>query len=270
MSLVIDRASYRYAGAAAPVLHEIGLELEPGRVLGVVGPNGAGKSTLCIVAVGLAPRTIGGELTGRVAIDDLDTTKAPAPQLAQAAGILFQEPNTQLASAAPTVWEEVAFAPRNLALPLDEVVERTWTAIEALGISGIADRDPARLSGGQAQLVALAGVLALQPRYLVLDEPTSQLDPLGTRLVGDALARAAQATGAGILIVEHKTDLLARLCDEIAVVVAGRVVDRAATNKILADDRLSGWGVLAPADLRLRKAVEAAGLEWSASWVPAP
>ena len=270
MSLVFAGVSYRYAGASAAVLHEIDLNVEPGRVLGLVGPNGAGKSTLCIVAVGLAPRTIGGELTGRVVIDDLDTVAARAPELAQRAGILFQEPHTQLASAAPTVWEEVAFAPRNLALPLDEVVERTWGAIDALGIGDIADRDPARLSGGQAQLVALAGVLALLPRYLVLDEPTSQLDPLGTKLVGDALERAARATGTGILIVEHKTDLLARLCDEVAVIEDGRIVARGSADQVLSDDRLDGWGVLPPAERRLRRAVEDVGLDWSESWVTAP
>jgi energy-coupling factor transporter ATP-binding protein EcfA2 len=270
VSLILERVGYRYAGTAGAVLHDIDLALKPGRVVGVIGPNGAGKSTLCVVAVGLAPRTIGGELTGRVVIDDLDTARASAPQLAQAAGILFQEPHTQLASAAPTVWEEVAFGPRNLALPPDEVIERTWTAIDALGIGAIVERDPGRLSGGQAQLVALAAVLALRPRYLVLDEPTSQLDPLGTQLVGDALAGAAKVTGAGILIVEHKTDLLARLCDEIAVIDGGQVVARGTTAEVLADDRLAGWGVLPPADLRLRKAVENAGLEWSASWASAP
>ena len=266
MSLAFERVSYRYAGAGSPVLHDIDLTLEPGHVLGAVGPNGAGKSTLCVVAVGLAPRTIGGELGGKVLIDELDTTAASAPQLAQVAGILFQEPQTQLASSAPSVWEEIAFGPRNLALPLDEVIERTWTAIDTLGIANIADRDPDRLSGGQAQLVALAGVLALQPRYLVLDEPTSQLDPLGTRLVGDALARAARSTGVGVLIVEHKTNLLARLCDEVAVIVDGRIVLQGLAPDVLADPRLPAWGVTPPSETRLRHAVEAAGLRWQVSW----
>jgi energy-coupling factor transport system ATP-binding protein len=266
MSLTLSGATYRYAGAADPVLHDINLLLEPGRVTGLIGPNGAGKTTVCLVAVGLAPRTIGGELTGRIGIDDLDTANAAAPELAQRAGILFQESSSQLVSAAPSVWEEVAFGPRNLGLPLDEVVERTWSAIDALGIADIAARDPLRLSGGQAQLVALAGVLCLKPHYLVLDEPTSQLDPLGTQLVGDALARAAATTGAGILVVEHKTDLLARLCDEVAVINAGRLVASGPASEILNDDRLEQWGVLPAAEGRLRRAVESAGLKWSAEW----
>ena len=169
-------------------------------------------------------------------------------------------------SAAPTVWEEVALGPRNLGLALDEVATRTWAALDALAITSLVERDPNRLSGGQSQLVALAGVLALGPRYLVLDEPTSQLDPLGTRLVGEALSRAAQTTGAGILIVEHKTELLARMCDEVAVIENGRIAAHGSATDILEDDRLTAWGVLPTPQRRLRTAVESAGLNWSAEW----
>lgn len=267
MSLSLGGVSYRYAGAAGPVLHDIDLTLAPGRIVGIVGPNGAGKSTLCLVAVGLAPRSIGGELDGRVTIDDLDTALASSAELAQRAGILFQDANNQLVSAAPTVWEEVAFGPRNLGLSLDEVAARTWAALDALAISSIVERDPSRLSGGQSQLVALAGILALQPPYLVLDEPTSQLDPQGTRLVGEALGRAAQTTGAGILIVEHKTELLARMCDEVAVVEDGRIVAHGSAGAMLEDDRLAAWGVLPTPQRRLRSAVESAGLDWAGEWV---
>ncbi len=266
MSLSFDNAGYRYAGSNRPVLHDINLTVEPGQICGVIGPNGAGKSTLCLVAVGLAPRTIAGELSGRVAIDGLDTAKAAPAELAQRAGILFQEPHAQLSGSAPTVWEEVAFGPRNLALPLDQLVDRTWSAIEAMGIADIVGRDPGRLSGGQAQLVALASVVALRPAYLVLDEPTSQLDPLGTRLVGEALERVARSTGAGILIVEHKTDLLADLCDDVVVLEAGGIVASGTADEVLADVRLEGWGVSPPAPVRLRRAVESAGLEWNSGW----
>ena len=191
MSLRLDGVSYRYAGSAATVLFGVDLVIEPGEVVGLVGANEAGKTTLCLVAAGLAPATIGGRLDGAVHIDDLTTADARPFQLAQRCGSLFQNPVTQLSGTAPTVWEEIAFGPRNLALPLAEVVARVDEAIRMLGIGDLVARDPARISGGQAQLVALAGVLALRPAYLVLDEPTSQLDPQGTRLVGDALAALA-------------------------------------------------------------------------------
>lgn len=266
MSLSFQSVGYRYAGAQAAALAEINLEVEPGRVVGVVGPNGAGKSTLCLAAVGLAPRTIGGDLSGRVMVDGLDTASASPSDLAQRAGILFQEPHSQLSDSVATVWEEVAFGPRNLGLPLDELIERTQSAMQSMGIEQIGERDPGRLSGGQAQLVALAGVVALRPQYLVLDEPTSQLDPLGTRLVGEALARVARSTQAGVLIVEHKTDLLAHMCDEIVVIDSGRIVARGPAADVLDDARLETWGVAPPAPTRLRRAVESAGLRWDEGW----
>jgi energy-coupling factor transport system ATP-binding protein len=112
----------------------------------------------------------------------------------------------------------------------------------------------------------LAAVLALGPQYLVLDEPTSQLDPLGTRLVGETLARAAKEAGIGVLIAEHKTDLLARMCDEVAVISNGAIVTRGAAADVLADPSLDAWGVASPADVSLRRAVVAAGLTWRGEW----
>jgi energy-coupling factor transporter ATP-binding protein EcfA2 len=160
---------------------------------------------------------------------------------------------------AGTVFEEVAFGPMNLGLPRDEVIARTWRALETLHVAPLAERDPARLSGGQQQLVALAGLLALAPRHLVLDEPTAQLDPAGTRLVADALAELA-AGGASILIAEQKTDLLAAICGRVVVLQEGRAVRDAAAEEVLGDPALEALGVAAPAGARLTRAVERAGL----------
>ncbi len=260
MSLRLAGAGYTYAGSGAPVLAGIDLEIEPGTVTGLMGANDAGKSTLCLVAAGIAPATIGGALEGTVSIDDLETGKSRPSDLAQRCGVLFQNPSTQLSGIAPTVWEEVAFGPRNLSLSLDEVIERVDTALAALGITALQERDPQRLSGGQAQLVALASVLALRPRYLVLDEPTSQLDPEGTHLVGDALAQAARATGAGILVAEHKADLLAGLVSSVVVLARGRIVMRGDPPTVLGDPALMDLGVAPPSIVRLQRAVADAGL----------
>lgn len=260
MSLRLRAVRYGYAGGGGPVLDGVQLELQPGDVLGVVGANESGKTTLCLVAAGIAPTTIGGRLEGDVTIDELATRGAASHQLAQRCGILFQNPATQLSGIAPTVWEEVAFGPRNLSLPLDEVIGRVEEAMQALGIAPLGERDPQRLSGGQAQLVALASVLALRPRYLVLDEPTSQLDPEGTRLVGDALARTADRTGAGILIVEHKTDLLAQLASHVVALDGGRIALHGPAAQVLADPGLESLGVAAPSAVRLARAAAAAGV----------
>ena len=251
---------YRYAGATAWALDGLDLELEPGEVLGVTGANDAGKTTLCLVGSGLAPGAIGGQLEGLVRVGGDDPRKLAPFRVAERCGILFQNAATQLSGTAVTVWEEVAFGPRNLGLDVATIIERVGWALELAGVSDLAERRPDRLSGGQAQLVALASVLALRPASLILDEPTSQLDPAGTILVGDALARLGRETGTALLIVEHKTDLLARISDRVAVVAAGRVAILGAADKVLADPRLPSLGVDPPAAVRLGRLAKEAGV----------
>ncbi|HEX7492196.1 MAG TPA: ABC transporter ATP-binding protein [Candidatus Limnocylindrales bacterium] len=262
-------ASYRYAGSSRPALSDVGLTVLPGRVVGVVGANESGKTTLCLVASGLAPVAIGGRLDGSVRVDGVETAGLAPHRLAQLCGMLFQNSLTQLSGATATVFEEVAFGPANLGLPVAEVVDRVRWALGLVGIDALALRDPARLSGGQGQLVALASVLALRPRYLILDEPTSELDPAGARSVADVLSRVAAETGAGILLVEHKLEILAGIADEVVVLEGGKVAlaDEAAT--VLADPRLAGLGVEPPAGVRLERAVVGAGIEWSAAMAAA-
>ena len=260
MALNMVGASYTYAGTTKPVLVDIDLAVPAGRVLGVVGPNDAGKSTLCLVAAGLAPTSIGGRLAGSVTLDGTETIDLKPYEAAQRCGILFQNPETQLSGTASTVFEEVAFGPRNIGLDLPEIVDRVDRSLALLGIEHLAPRDPDRLSGGQAQLVALASVLALQPGVLVLDEPTSQLDPAGTRLVGDALARLASEAGTAILIVEHKADLLARLTHEVAVIAEGRLIMQGPTGSVLGDLDAESIGVEPPAAVTIMRAAAEAGV----------
>jgi energy-coupling factor transporter ATP-binding protein EcfA2 len=257
--LQLESVTYRYAGAPRPSLHEVSMELRDGEVLGLVGASEAGKTTLCLVASGLAPRTVGGTLAGRVLLDGSDTTPLAMHELAGRVGIAFASPATQLSGVAATVYEEVAFGPMNLGVPRSELIARTEEALAALRIEALADRDPARLSGGQQQLVAIAGLLALRPTHLVLDEPTAQLDPAGTAMVAAALASLA-ASGSSILVAEQKTDLLAAICSRVAVLDAGRLVLDGLAAEILADPRLAVLGVAPPAAVQLRRAAGDAGL----------
>jgi energy-coupling factor transporter ATP-binding protein EcfA2 len=260
--LNLESVSYRYAGAGRPSLHDVSVTFGDGEVVGLAGRSEAGKTTLCLVASGLAPRTVGGTLSGRVLLDGEDAAPMAIHQLSGRIGIAFASPATQLSGVAGTVFEEVAFGPMNLGLPRDEILERTGEALATLGIEDLAARDPARLSGGQQQLVSIAGLLALRPSHLVLDEPTAQLDPHGTRLVGDALERLASA-GSSIAIAEQKLDLLAAICTRVVVLDGGRVAIDGPAASVLADARLSELGVRPPAAVRLERAAAESGISAS-------
>lgn len=212
--ILLEVAAYRYPGAAGWALPPTSLEVGAGEVVGVRGPNESGKSTLCLVASGLAPAAIGGELRGRVLLDGRPTTTLRPHELASRCGLLIDNPAVQLTGLHRTVYEEVAFGPCNLGLPVAEVHERTGSAIELLGIGPLAGRHPQHLSGGESQLVALAGLLALRPAHLALDEPTSRLDPERAARVADAIAAVA-ASGVGVLVAEHDEALLRRLCGRV-------------------------------------------------------
>ena len=259
--LRLTNASYRYAGAARLSLAAVDLDVGDGEIVGVVGASESGKTTLCLVASGLAPRSIGGTLTGALSVDGVVLSpERPMHEIAALVGMSFQNPATQLSQVSETVYEEVAFGALNLGLERAEVIARTSAALETLRIEHLAQRDPRQLSGGQQQLVAVAGLLAMRPRHLVLDEPTAQLDPEGTHLVGEALSRLAES-GTGLLITEHDTDLLARVCSRVAVLGGGAIVFAGEPRAVFADRRLAGLGVDPPAAVTLSRALNAAGLD---------
>ena len=200
---------YRYPGAAKQALGGVSLTLDAGEIVGVVGPNDAGKSTLCLVASGLAPASTGGDLTGRVTIDG-------------DVGIVFPDPATQRSGVTGTVFEEVAVGPVNLGRAVPDTVASVRAALRAVGLDELAERHPAHLSGGQAQLLAIASALAMDPRLLVLDEPTAQLDPDATDAVVAAL-RGLAAAGTALLIAEHRLDVLDALGARRLAVTGGRL-----------------------------------------------
>jgi len=257
--LTAEGITYRHAGARRPALRDVSLEVGDGEVVGLLGPNDAGKSTLCLVLAGLAPRVVGGHLSGRILLDGEAMAPLAMHELAGRVGIVFDDPGTQLSGVSRTVFEEVAFGPSSLAVPLDELLERTWTSLDLLGIRELADRDPARLSGGQQQLVAVASILAMRPRHLVMDEPTAQLDPTGAALVASAIERLAEA-GTSILVVEHRTDLVERVADRVVVLDDGRIALEGRAATVLGDPQLPELGVAPPARVQLAGRLAAEGL----------
>ena len=152
-------------------------------MIGIIGRNGAGKSTLCQALVGLVPHFYRGAYGGKVTVAGLEVMKNSVSRLSAKVGIVFQNPFTQVTGSKWTVYEEVAFGLENMGVPRKEIIERVDFALHLLGLEDVKDRNPFDLSGGQAQRMAIAGVIALKPEIIVLDEPTSQLDPQGTEEV---------------------------------------------------------------------------------------
>ena len=258
--LSLRAVSYRYPGAKHDVLHGIDLDLVEGTVTGLVGPAEAGKSTLCLVAGGLAPRVVGGRVSGQVGIDGASVALWPMHQLAQEVVTGLQDPAGQLSLIAETVAEEVAFGPANLGLPRDEIEERVEAALRLTGITALRERDPVRLSGGQQQLVVVAGLLAMHPRHLVLDEPVAHLDAAGARLVLQAV-RAAADDGAAVLLAEQRVAELAGVADSMLLMAAGNIVTRGRPADVLDDPATHALGVEEPPGTALRRRLVEAGLD---------
>jgi energy-coupling factor transporter ATP-binding protein EcfA2 len=221
---VIHEFSYE---PGRPVLHGIDLTVKTGELVVVAGPSGSGKSTLALALAGLIPHRVRGFLRGGVSwLTDgaapVDLTDLPLHEAAQHVGITFQNPEYQLIQY--RVDAEVAFGPENLALPHEEVVTRVRDSLRAVGALELAESAIASLSGGQKQRVAIAAALAMSPPFLVLDEPTSDLDPVGTEEVLQVLRRLCRSRGHGAVVVEHKLDEVAPYADRVILVDGGRVV----------------------------------------------
>ena len=221
--LELRSVGYRYPGYRRRAIDGISLTLGAGEVVGLVGPNEGGKSTTCLVAAGLAPGSIGGELSGEVFLDGASIGGLRPHELAGRVGIVFANPASQLSGITGTVLEEVALGPVNLGLALEATLQRTREALQAVGIEDLAWRAPQRLSGGQTQLVAIASILAMRPPVLILDEPTAELDAEGRKLVGAAL-RSLAAAGTALLIAEHDKELLASIGARLVAIEGGHIV----------------------------------------------
>jgi len=200
------------------VLDNLSFKLFPGELVGVIGPSGCGKSTLCLTLAGIIPRQLSGQVAGEIKLLDSPLSKLNLPQIASALGIVFQDPETQLFL--PRVMNELAFGPENLEVPPGELQERIRGVARETGCTALREANPNELSGGQQQLVALAAVLAMEPKVLILDEVTSQLDPESCRRIQEVLS-ALRRRGVAILMVEHNITQLAQ-ADRILALQSGK------------------------------------------------
>jgi energy-coupling factor transport system ATP-binding protein len=252
--LVADDVSFAYLGASAAALRHIDLGVAAGEVLLVTGLSGCGKSTLALALTGLIPSRVHGELRGRVTFNGQPLSGLPPHEASQLVGMVFQNPNLQLIN--HTVQSEVAFGPENLALPQPEIARRVNWCLEVTGMAGMRMASTVTLSGGQKQRTAIAATLAMRPRILVLDEPLSDLDPVGAQEVLGTLQRLAHDEGTGVLIIEHRVDEVAPWADRVVLMDRGRIVLNQPPRLAWADQaRWAGIGVGIPDMVRLAHAV---------------
>lgn len=250
--------TYTYPCTKEPVLKDVSFSIERGKFYGVIGENGSGKTTLCAVLRGFVPSFYQGELQGEVLVEG-QSIGSYGGEISRKIGFVFQNPFTQISGVKDTVFEEVAYGLENFGVPVEEIVRRVVDVMKMTNIEALADKNPLELSGGQMQRVALASVIVLEPDILVIDEPTSQLDPEGTESVF-AIIRAMKEQQKTIILVEHKVDLIAEYADEVLVMKGGCLIAKGPKEEILSDVSLLDQGVALPQVALLGKKLQEAGM----------
>ena len=243
--LRFDDVHYRYPNGYE-ALCGVSFRITHGEKVALVGANGAGKSTLLLHTNGLLMPSQGGVVLGGIAL-----TRRTLPLVRQSVGLVFQDSDNQLFM--PTVEEDVAFGPSNMRLEPEEIRRRVTEALDAVGALHLRGASPFRLSGGQKKRVAIATVLAMEPSVLVMDEPTSNLDPRARRQIIDLIRRFSHTT----LIATHDMEMVLDLCDRTIVMKEGRIVADGSTRHVFGDlALLEECGLEQPCELRMKRALK--------------
>jgi energy-coupling factor transporter ATP-binding protein EcfA2 len=222
---------FRYPGADRDALAGISLDVQPGEFVGVTGPSGAGKSTLCLCLKGLIPA---GTYSGNIVVAGHEIRVGA--DFAEGSALVFQNPETQIIGL--TVAEDMAFGPENLRWDPPRIRAGIRQHLEHVRLQGYEEAETFRLSGGQKQRLAIAGALILEPQILILDEPTSELDPIGKDEVFEVLARLRSERAITIVMVEHAAEQLAEMADRILVMNAGEIIDQGSPDELYRNPQL--------------------------------
>jgi len=250
MSIIeTENLTYTYPSGTKPSIRDVSIKIEKGEFVLITGPSGCGKTTLCRCFNGLIPHFYQGELKGEITVAGLRISEQPIYEMAKHVGLVFQNPENQLF--ALSVEKDVAFGLENLGVPREEMRKRVDWALNLTGIYDIRERAPHELSGGQQQRVAIASVLAMQPEVVVLDEPTSFLDPLGAKKIFEVIYDLNRKLGITVVLVEHRLDLTAKYANHIVIMDDGKIVLDGEPRKILSSEeaRLIGVGIPKPTRL---------------------
>ncbi|MFQ6126296.1 MAG: ABC transporter ATP-binding protein [Candidatus Heimdallarchaeota archaeon] len=262
LDIMMEDVSFTYKGSDRPALKNINLTVKQGEIVMISGPAGAGKTTLCNTLNGLVPHFFRGKLSGKVVIQGLETKKHTIAYLSHRVGLLFQDPAAQLV--APTVEDEVAFGAENYGISREEIMARVKEAMKMVRIEKYATHSPHRLSGGEQQACALAAVAAMRPQIYVLDEPTSNLDPIGSFHVLELVTELARRENKTIIIVEHKMEELLPLIDRLIILNEGEIILEGPPRELLENvDRMDQIGLKPPQVTLLAERLQKAGAEIS-------
>lgn len=255
----IQGLSFYYKDSKEPALNKINLHIKEGEFVGVIGPTGAGKSTLTLCLNGVVPHFQRGDFYGEVKVDGKDTVDNNCARIAYSVGSVFQDPEAQIVSS--IVEEEIAFGLENLNIPRAEISSRIQESLAMTGISDLRHSSTTQLSGGQKQRVAIASAIALRPKILVLDEPTSELDPQGSLDIFNTLRKLNTEYNVTIVVVEQKIQLLTEYCTRLVVMEKGNILLDGPTRTVLASqDILQGIGVHCSPVTRLAYMLKKEGL----------
>lgn len=223
MSIVqANHLSFTYTGASQPSIEDISIGIAPGEFVVLTGPSGCGKTTICRCLNGLIPNFYSGDFVGELIVDAMSVKQHTTAELAPHVGMVFQNPENQLFSL--SVERDVAFGPENLGLSREETRKRVDWALDVTGISHLKDKPPYELSGGQQQRAAIASVLAMQPKVMILDEPTSFLDPKSALEILEVISDLNKKLGITIILVEHRLDIVSKHANRVIVMDNGRIV----------------------------------------------
>ncbi|MGD8998300.1 MAG: ATP-binding cassette domain-containing protein [Anaerolineae bacterium] len=231
--ILFDDVSYRYPNARQYALKHLSVTINRGEFVGVLGENGAGKSTFCQALNGIVPHSRGGRMLGRVIVDGLTTRETTVAELSRRVGIVLEDPESQLFTT--SVLSEVAFGPENLGVEPEEILRRARQALDVVQLTQWEQCAPTTLSGGQKQRLAIAAALAMHPNVLVLDEATSQLDPMGTQEVFSVVRALNQRHGMTIVMATNKGDAVAEFCDRVLVLHQGELIAQGSPRDVFAD-----------------------------------
>lgn len=235
--------SYTYPGVSKQSITDVSMKIEKGDFVILTGPSGCGKTTLCRCFNGLIPHFYNGQLEGTLTVADLNVAESKIHELAKHVGFVFQNPENQLF--ALSVEKDVAFGLENFGMPREEMRKRVDWALEMAGIENLREKAPHELSGGQQQRVAIASVLAMQSEVMVLDEPTSFLDPLGAVKIFEVINDLNKNLGITVILVEHRLDLASKYANHVIVMNEGRVALDGEPRKVFNSEeaRLIGVGI---------------------------